>query len=656
MKPTFCFTLTLLILITPTFVVDSYAENVTPQYVVRQIYFYPSDREPSDALEAKIDAMVKDIQQFFADEMVRHGFERKTFKLETDENGNSVKHRIKGKLPSSHYYPVIHNRIAREEFEEHLGIPERVINVIFVLGIFDDRPDHLGTGGGAWGDPFSGTAMIELYNYDENELELGNIRAWTIIAHEIAHTFGLLHDFRDDRDITSYGIDQYRDRLSYCAAKWLDVHRYFNTAQNDFDQLPHIRELESSLISPPNTVRLRFRVTHTAELHHAFLQIGSFNMVDCGSLSGNSNTIEFVTTELIPKNNSATLWVIDVYGNYMGLGLLTDLSFLLPDTAPVPISIPDANLAAAIRKSLSLPEESHITDHDILNLKSVHSSNSSEITDLTGLEHALNLKDLPLWNNQIVDLTPLTELKNLRYLHLGKNQIIDLTPLAGLTELRKLTLEDNQIRDITPLAGLTNLHELHLGANQILDVNPLAKLTNVYNLSLYDNQITDVSPLAEFVNLKTLYLIGNQIKNRKPLLELLRRNPDIKIYLKSHFEPLPVILSHFRAQHTDVGVVLKWTTESEVDNAGFYIYRSKKRDGEFKVINATMIEGAGTTGERNNYTWTDTTAKLNTVYYYRIEDVSNAGLHKQLATVRLRGLVSVEGKLTTSWADLKVKK
>ena len=68
-----------------------------------------------------------------------------------------------------------------------------------------------------------------------------------------------------------------------------------------------------------------------------------------------------------------------------------------------------------------------------------------------------------------------------------------------------------------------------------------------------------------------------------------------------------------------------------------------------------MIQGAGTTGERNEYSWTDTTAKPNTVYYYRIEDVSHAGDRKQLATVRLRGLVSASGKLTTRWADLKAE-
>ncbi len=67
-----------------------------------------------------------------------------------------------------------------------------------------------------------------------------------------------------------------------------------------------------------------------------------------------------------------------------------------------------------------------------------------------------------------------------------------------------------------------------------------------------------------------------------------------------------------------------------------------------------MIQGAGTTGERNGYTWTDATAKPNTVYYYRIEDVSHAGEREQLATVRLRGLISASGKLTIRWADLKI--
>jgi hypothetical protein len=117
---------------------------------------------------------------------------------------------------------------------------------------------------------------------------------------------------------------------------------------------------------------------------------------------------------------------------------------------------------------------------------------------------------------------------------------------------------------------------------------------------------------------------------------------------------LPVELSQFRPDRTETGaVVINWTTEAEVDNAGFNILRGQTRTGEFKVINAQLIPGAGTTAERNTYTWTDTTAKPNLVYYYQIEDVSLDGERQTLATVRLRGLVSAKGKLATQWGQLK---
>ena len=118
---------------------------------------------------------------------------------------------------------------------------------------------------------------------------------------------------------------------------------------------------------------------------------------------------------------------------------------------------------------------------------------------------------------------------------------------------------------------------------------------------------------------------------------------------------LPVQLSHFRPELTDAGVIIKWTTESELNNAGFNILRSETKDGEFKVVNPQLIQGAGTTSERHTYTWVDATAKPNVAYYYQIEDISHAGVRKKLATVRMRGLVSASGKLTTRWADLKLQ-
>ena len=120
--------------------------------------------------------------------------------------------------------------------------------------------------------------------------------------------------------------------------------------------------------------------------------------------------------------------------------------------------------------------------------------------------------------------------------------------------------------------------------------------------------------------------------------------------------PLPVSLSSFRpVRDKAIGeVVIRWVTESELNNAGFNILRRETRDGEFKVINVKgLIAGHGTTSEKHVYTYTDTAAKPNVVYYYQIEDVSLDGRRTTLATTHLRGNVTAAGKVTATWADLK---
>ena len=117
--------------------------------------------------------------------------------------------------------------------------------------------------------------------------------------------------------------------------------------------------------------------------------------------------------------------------------------------------------------------------------------------------------------------------------------------------------------------------------------------------------------------------------------------------------PLPVALSFFRPTLEKGEVVIRWTTESEIDNAGFNILRSNNRNGEYKQINTALIQGAGTTGERNTYKWIDPTAKTGVVYYYQIEDVSFAGERNLLTTARLKGFISAKNKLTTTWSELK---
>ena len=122
---------------------------------------------------------------------------------------------------------------------------------------------------------------------------------------------------------------------------------------------------------------------------------------------------------------------------------------------------------------------------------------------------------------------------------------------------------------------------------------------------------------------------------------------------------LPVELSHFRPARDKVtgAVVITWSTQSELNNAGFFIKRSRQRDGEFKVVNATMILGAGTTSEKQFYTYTDTTAQANVVYYYQIEDVSLDGNRRTLTRgIRLKGHIGAAGKAAVLWGELKVSR
>ena len=117
--------------------------------------------------------------------------------------------------------------------------------------------------------------------------------------------------------------------------------------------------------------------------------------------------------------------------------------------------------------------------------------------------------------------------------------------------------------------------------------------------------------------------------------------------------PLPVVLSQFQSVRTDAGVVVRWITESSLDNAGFNLLRGESRPGPFTQINRGLIAGAGTTGERQTYMFTDGAAKPGVSYYYRLEEVSFGGVRQVLATTRLRGDVRASGKLTTRWSELK---
>ena len=185
------------------------------------------------------------------------------------------------------------------------------------------------------------------------------------------------------------------------------------------------------------------------------------------------------------------------------------------------VRMPDANLAAAVRNALDLGPNARITKQAMQRLTDLRATDS-EISDLTGLEHATQLTELALYNNQIRNVSPLAKLTKLRELGLDGNQISNIRPLSGLTQLELLHIGGNEINNagVRLLTPLKQLRWLSLYGNQIGNITPLAKLTKLEGLWLSHNQIRDVSPLAGLVNLQTLHLGENPIEDFSPLASL----------------------------------------------------------------------------------------------------------------------------------------
>ena len=188
----------------------------------------------------------------------------------------------------------------------------------------------------------------------------------------------------------------------------------------------------------------------------------------------------------------------------------------LQELTSIAVEIPDLNLKQAIKAALGLPDEVALTQAEMLRLVRLKPK-EAEIGDLTGLEHAKNLKTLDLAVNNISDIAPLSTLTKLNLLILRNNPIADLSPLANLTNLTYLNLSEGVIKDLTPLSNLTELRELYLTDCQITDITPLANLTQLVRLNLKANQIVDVTPLTNLTQLEQLWISENRIVDFSPL-------------------------------------------------------------------------------------------------------------------------------------------
>ncbi len=72
-------------------------------------------------------------------------------------------------------------------------------------------------------------------------------------------------------------------------------------------------------------------------------------------------------------------------------------------------------------------------------------------------------------------------------------------------------------------------------------------------------------------------------------------------------------------------VVVEWTTGSEINTAGFNLYRSEGADGPYTKINAQLIPASNDALIGGKYRYEDANVTPGATYYYQLEDVELSG-------------------------------
>lgn len=228
----------------------------------------------------------------------------------------------------------------------------------------------------------------------------------------------------------------------------------------------------------------------------------------------------------------------------------------------------DNNLKRAVLEALGKDPNSEvgIKVSEMASLTTL-TAHGASISDLTGLQHAVNLKTLDLSGNALDDddmdrLTRLTQLETL--ILTGNDNITSARPFRKLRNLTRLDLpqglsdptveipdsglrtailralgksESSEteitasdlnglekleargfgIRDLTGLEYAENLRQLYLNDNQISNLSPISGLQRLRRLSLNKNNVSDVSGLSRLTTLQWLRLNDNRISTVAPL-------------------------------------------------------------------------------------------------------------------------------------------
>ena len=278
------------------FLMPCLAQEDTPKkYIVKLVYFVAKDREPQKGIDTKIEKTVTDAQKFYGDEMEKYGYERKTFRWETDTNGDIVVHHVTGKKDGTHYHQKpydVFNECARR-----IQTPNTILFVVLDHGRQRIK--------GFRGVTYAGARIL---------VPTGTGRwdhHWYVTAHELGHAFGLPHALIDGRPRMSYGK---------CAAAWLNLNPYFNGGRiRKGDQGVKVELIPSVIAYPPDNMHIFFKITDPDGLYLVRFRDANRLLHSCQSISGEQAIVQLDTSTV--RGKVANVAVVDLNGNAKKLGL-----------------------------------------------------------------------------------------------------------------------------------------------------------------------------------------------------------------------------------------------------------------------------------------------------------------------------------------------
>lgn len=272
------------------------------RFEVRIVQFQPTDAPPE---KVDILGLVKDTQEFYRNEMQRHDYGPKTFRVEKFAGKFRV-HSVNGKHSSAHYATGTWDKLQKELAAELMR--SNNIYIIAINGLENMEIKQEITSGVAQ-SYHCGASGGELFLAGSSpHLDL------SILVRGLGIAFGIRSNISDPKSIMMHNaVIEEQDTLSDYEARWLEKSPYFNPP-HPIDSVPEMQAVHPIIVGK-DKIRIRVDLASRNALHQAIAIRNWEEVIGWDFLSGTEDTAHFQIEKMLLKDvRSIEMLVMDIKG------------------------------------------------------------------------------------------------------------------------------------------------------------------------------------------------------------------------------------------------------------------------------------------------------------------------------------------------------